>query len=108
LIDDGGHTAEQQKITLEEMLPFLNPGGVYICEDIHRKGNKFNAFSTALIDELYHFKTIPDDIVTCEMSNFQKSIHSIHAYPYVLVIEKNISSPGLFTSKKHGTIWQPF
>src|SRR4029077_12460269 len=35
LIDDGGHHPEQQRITLEEMLPHLRPGGVYLCEDIH-------------------------------------------------------------------------
>lgn len=35
LIDDGGHHPEQQKVTLEEMLQHLRPGGVYICEDVH-------------------------------------------------------------------------
>ena len=30
-----GHTPEQQIVTLEEMLPHLRPGGVYLCEDVH-------------------------------------------------------------------------
>src|SRR2546427_178249 len=34
LIDDGGHTPEQQMVTLEEMLPHIRPGGVYLCEDV--------------------------------------------------------------------------
>jgi hypothetical protein len=34
VIDDGGHLAEQQCVTLEEMLPHIRPGGVYLCEDI--------------------------------------------------------------------------
>jgi len=35
LIDDGGHTFEQQIVTLEETLPHIRPGGVYLCEDMH-------------------------------------------------------------------------
>ena len=41
LIDDGGHTVAQQIVTLEETLPYLNPGGVYICEDVHGVWNGF-------------------------------------------------------------------
>jgi hypothetical protein len=33
VIDDGGHQTQQQVVTLEELLPHLRPGGVYICED---------------------------------------------------------------------------
>jgi len=44
LIDDGGHEPEQQLVTLEEMLPHLRPGGVYICEDVHGERNRFNAY----------------------------------------------------------------
>ena len=35
VIDDGGHTPDQQRVTLEELLPHIRPGGVYVCEDIH-------------------------------------------------------------------------
>ena len=50
LIDDGGHTPEQQMVTLEEMLPHLQPGGVYMCEDVHGTGNQFTRFAYRLID----------------------------------------------------------
>lgn len=33
-LDDGGHTMRQQMVTLEEMLPHVQPEGVYICEDL--------------------------------------------------------------------------
>ena len=33
-VDDGGHFPEQQIVTLEEVLPHMAPGGVYLCEDI--------------------------------------------------------------------------
>jgi hypothetical protein len=35
LLDDGGHTFEQQIITAEEVLPHINDGGVLVVEDTH-------------------------------------------------------------------------
>jgi hypothetical protein len=53
IIDDGGHSPEQQRITLEETVPYLRPGGVYICEDIGGgTGNPFAAYAHALADQL--------------------------------------------------------
>ena len=34
-VDDGGHTMKQQMIAIEEMLPHVQPEGVYICEDLN-------------------------------------------------------------------------
>ena len=31
VIDDGGHEPNQQIVTLEALLPHMNPGGVYLC-----------------------------------------------------------------------------
>jgi hypothetical protein len=100
LIDDGGHTPEQQRVTLEEMLPHLKCGGIYFCEDVTTKGNDFCAYATTLVDELNDF--------TNSLNEFQKSIHSIHFYPFCVVIEKNASRPQKFVAPKHGTQWQPF
>lgn len=33
-LDDGGHTMKQQRITMKEMLPHVQPDGVYMCEDL--------------------------------------------------------------------------
>ncbi|HNP33965.1 MAG TPA: class I SAM-dependent methyltransferase [Flavobacterium sp.] len=98
LIDDGGHTAEQQQATLEEMLQHIRPGGVYICEDIHGTFNRFSAYAAGLVNELNSMGN----------SQFQSAIHSIHFYPYVLVIEKHAAKPKKLKAPKHGTIWQPF
>lgn len=100
LIDDGGHTWEQQKVTLEEMLPNIRPGGVYLCEDIHAKYNGFAAYASSLVDELNARPT--------SLSQFQRAVHSIHFYPYVVVIEKHIYQPSRLASLRHGTKWQPF
>lgn len=99
LIDDGGHHPEQQRITMEEMLPYLNPGGVYVCEDIHGKWNDFAAYVTSFVDEL-------NDIG--DLNGLQKSVNSIHFYPYCLVIEKHVKPPAFFSTPKYGTKWQPF
>jgi len=35
LLDDGGHTAQQQTVTMREALPWVKPGGVLAVEDTH-------------------------------------------------------------------------
>lgn len=108
LIDDGGHTPEQQIVTLEEMLPHLRPGGVYICEDVHGVSNEFAAFAHSLAAELnamtYHR---PDHGIRSEITPFQSAVDSIHFYPYMVVIEKSNLKRTL-VAPKHGTQWQPF
>ena len=108
LIDDGGHTPEQQQITLEEMLPHIRPGGVYVCEDVHGFTNRFASFASSLVNELNRMQAISDSFLESSASRFQSSVHSIHFYPYLVVIEKHRLSPTHLASTKHGTEWQPF
>jgi len=35
IIDDGGHTMKQQKVSFNALLPAVKPGGIYFCEDLH-------------------------------------------------------------------------
>ncbi len=35
IIDDGGHTMEQQQISLGFLFKYLKPGGLYVLEDLH-------------------------------------------------------------------------
>ncbi len=108
LIDDGGHTLEQQQTTLEEMLPSLRPGGVYLCEDVLGYCNSFSAFAAGLVHELNRTNLIPGSPLQSSASRFQSAIHSIHFYPYLVVIEKHRVRPTKLSSSKHGTEWQPF
>ncbi|BAY77315.1 hypothetical protein NIES25_37770 [Nostoc linckia NIES-25] len=108
LIDDGGHTPEQQQITLEEMLPHLRPGGVYLCEDVHGTFNRFSAFATGLVNELNSMNVMPSSLLQSRVTQFQSAIHSIHFYPYLVVIEKHPVSLPKLSAPKHGTQWQPF
>ena len=109
LIDDGGHLPEQQRITLEEMLPYIAPGGVYLCEDIHGRLNTFAAYVLGLASGLNSQSPceMPEGTsgVACTTSNFQAAISSIHLYPFVAVIEKRERSLGRLIAPKHGTQW---
>lgn len=94
LLDDGGHTMKQQKVTFEELFDHVKEDGVYICEDCHtsywpfygggylRKGT-FIEYSKKLIDKLtaWHFYQLPVD-------NFTRSVLSISYYDSMVVIEK--------------------
>ncbi|MBS0335297.1 MAG: class I SAM-dependent methyltransferase [Proteobacteria bacterium] len=108
LVDDGGHTPQQQMITLEEMLPHLRPGGVYICEDVHGAANRFAEFAFALCDGLnageIESETGVDRIAA---TPFQSAIHSIHAYPFVVLIEKREAAMPAFAAPLRGTLWRP-
>jgi hypothetical protein len=111
LIDDGGHEAEQQIVTLEEMLPHLRPGGVYLCEDVHGEQHRFHSYiqgmATGLNSNIPNMNH-PETRMACIPTQFQSAIHSIHLYPYVTVIEKNDRPLLELAAPKHGTEWQPF
>lgn len=107
LIDDGGHRMEQQIVTLEEMLPHLRPGGVYVCEDVHGEHNGFSGYLQGLVHSLNSFDAIgPDRHV--DATPFQAWTHSIHFYPFATVIEKSDQPVHRFTNPRRGTEWQPF
>lgn len=108
LIDDGGHTREQQQVTLEEMLPNLRPGGVYWCEDVYGCFNGFAAFAAGLVHGLNKTEFVSGSLLQSSVSRFQSSIHSIHFYPYLVVIEKHRVPATTLAAPKHGTEWQPF
>jgi hypothetical protein len=103
LVDDGGHLPEQQIITLEEMLPHLRPGGVYLCEDVQWLHHRFAAFVSGLADNLNAWTGEPWYTL-----GFQSQIHSIHQYPWVTVVEKCEYPKDRLISERHGTEWQPF
>jgi hypothetical protein len=109
VIDDGGHLSEQQIVTLEEILPYMPPGGVFLCEDIHGIHHKFVAYLYGLADRLNEYDYIPNaDASAIKPTQFQRSIHGVHLYPYVAVIEKTDRSVEQFSCPRHGTEWQPF
>lgn len=106
LIDDGGHLPEQQIITLEETLPYLRPGGVYICEDVTGEYNQYAAYISGFSTALNAFDLVAESVVRANA--LQRSIASIHFYPFVTVIEKRCTKVVEFRAPKRGRDWQPF
>ena len=114
VIDDGGHQTEQQIVSLEELLPFLRPGGIYICEDVHGGFNQFAAYIQGFgqkLNEILSSSEFPDDNerrIVCDCTPFQSAVNSIHLYPFVTVIERNLVPMTELKAPKHGTLWEPF
>jgi hypothetical protein len=99
LIDDGGHTMKQQITTFEFLFDKVNEDGIYLCEDIHtsyfknfgggfRKKKTFIEYSKQFIDRIHawHTNKLPVD-------DFTRSVHSIHYYESVIIIEKRPINP---------------
>ena len=107
VIDDGGHTPEQQIVTLEETLTHLRPGGTYICEDVHGIHHDFAAYVSGLASHFNEMKTKPGEALAADPSEFQRTFYSIHLYPYLVVIERSAVPTRQFVAPKHGTEWQP-
>ena len=116
LIDDGGHDPKQQSVTLEEMLPHLAPGGVFLCEDVHGRHNEFWHMVLSMSDHLNStalqgFMEEPQGLKERRnqpVSAFQKAVKSISLYPFVVVVEKHETESHGLVSAKNGTEWQPF
>ena len=96
LIDDGGHTMNQQIVTFGELYHHIQPRGVYLCEDVHtsyfprwegglRRPGTFVEFSKALIDGLNAWYHLPEG---SEMDSFALGTYSITYYDSIVVLEK--------------------
>lgn len=97
LVDDGGHTMQQQIATLEELYGAVADDGVILVEDTHtsywreyggglRSQRSFMDFAKHLVDELnaWHSR----DPHSYQPSGFTTSTRSMHFYDSVVVIEK--------------------
>ncbi|MDR5589692.1 class I SAM-dependent methyltransferase [Christiangramia sp. SM2212] len=101
LVDDGGHTMQQQIITFEELYPHLKFGGIYLCEDLHtsywkiygggyQKPGTFIEFSKGLIDSLHAWHSKDPDL---KVDSITSSAYGLHYYDSILVIEKKKITP---------------
>ena len=102
VIDDGGHSPSQQIVTLEECLPLLKPGGVYICEDVHGLDNYFLDYIHGVSKSMNAYEEESEFNVTA--NELQQHIHSIHLYPYMVVIQINSEPVTNYVAQKKGGI----
>jgi SAM-dependent methyltransferase len=116
VIDDGSHQAADQAASIEELLPHLSRGGVYLVEDLTASDQQMNA-GASYVHGLAHklngragavrHDDQPKRFVVIEPNTFQRAIASVHLYPFVAVIERNATDVAEFVSSKQGTVWEP-
>ncbi|MDP9094133.1 MAG: class I SAM-dependent methyltransferase [Actinomycetota bacterium] len=95
IIDDGGHTMQQQIVTIETLFPLLQDGGVFLVEDCHtsywsefggglRKPDTFIEWAKLRVDDLHsrHERSIDNDSV------WATAVDGVHVYDSVVVLEK--------------------
>ena len=103
LIDDGGHRMRQQIHTFEELFPKVDANGVYLIEDLHtsywanfgggyRRRGSYIEYAKGFIDRLHAWHSHSKAL---QVDEFTRSVHGLHFYDSVLVIEKRpIEAPG--------------
>jgi hypothetical protein len=101
LIDDGGHTMEQQIRTYEALFPLIQPNGIYLCEDVctsywpefgggYRRNGSFIEYSKNFIDAIHAWHT--REPARLAVSDFTRTVRSVHFYDSVVVVEKGPAS----------------
>ncbi len=112
LLDDGGHTMNQQITTFKHLFDHVKENGLYVCEDLHtsywsefgggyKNKKSFIEFSKNFIDNLHgwHAKKFDKN----KMHNYiTNSVFGIHYYNSIVVIEKRKINPpqNLFIGKE--------
>ena len=109
LIDDGGHTMEQQITTFEELFDHIKDNGIYLCEDLHtsywlkyggglKRNGTFIEYSKDWIDFLHAYHSHQKSL---QPNEFTRTVNSIHYYDSIVIIEKKLrEKPKLVKSGK--------
>lgn len=113
IIDDGGHTMQQQRVSFETLFPFLKSGGLYIIEDLHTSywkqyggGGTFKNPKPSKHSTINFLKDRIDDLnmigaksqcadkekapksLTDTLTIYQNEIEYMHFYDSVCIIKK--------------------
>jgi SAM-dependent methyltransferase len=94
IIDDGGHTMNQQVVSIETLFPFLKGGGVYLCEDTHTSYWPEFGGGLNVPDSFTNYcKRLTDRVNSQYTDEFQedcwsRTIWSMHFYDSIVVLDK--------------------
>ena len=113
IIDDGGHTMDQQKISFEHLYSKVKDGGIYLIEDTHtsywhqfhggyKNPNSFIEYSKNLIDCLYDEHI--ENNRKIKVTDITKNINSITFFDSIVVFEKKYREKPFHTQKGNETI----
>ena len=113
VIDDGGHTMEQQTVSLQVLFSAVKDGGIYWIEDTHTsyfpafggglcKENSFIEICKRLIDVMYaQYSREPDKLKPEPMTYL---LNGITFHDSVVVIDKKRREPSEYKISAHGEI----
>lgn len=106
IIDDGGHTMNQQIVSFQTLFPYVKKGGMYIIEDLHTSYWKEFRGARQLLTTVNYLKSLIDEInfvgantarashlnldpaVLKNLNIYREQIESIHFYDSVAIIIK--------------------
>ncbi|CAH1794072.1 unnamed protein product [Owenia fusiformis] len=98
VIDDGGHTMKQLKVTFDHLYDHVKPdGGIYLVEDLHtaywrgfkggyKRQGTFIEYTKDLIDQLNADHSKDENL---KVTKFTRSTQSMHVYDSIVVFEKS-------------------
>jgi len=96
LLDDGGHTMNQMRVSFDELYDHIKPDGVYLCEDTHtcyhwrygggyKRSNSFIEYTKNIVDDIHAWHS---EQKSFKINKFTETVHSIHFYDSIILIEK--------------------
>lgn len=99
IIDDGGHTMVQQKVSFETLFLKVKEGGIYLVEDTHtsywrkfygelRHPGSFIEYCKSLVDSLYEHHLVSKDKVL--LNDITRHINCIAFYDSIIVFDKKL------------------
>ena len=97
IIDDGGHSMQQQQVSFGFLFPFVKPGGYYVIEDLH----------TSIPSQHPEFSPTPETSTLVMIENFVKKmpphLQSKYMRPYEIeYIQRNIELISLNARNRDG------
>lgn len=105
IIDDGGHTTEQQIASFENLFDHVRPGGLYVVEDVLSHTNRFAAFVSGLVAALN--RRVDNERGTVQPTPLQQVLARVEVIPYAFLFRKHDldAMPRELTSPWVGTSW---
>lgn len=112
LIDDGGHTMQQQIISFEELFKIVKKDGVYLCEDCHtsywrdygggyKRSGSYIEYTKNFIDSINAWHSKANKL---QVNDFTRTAKSVHFYDSIVVVEKGKVHPPSDTTTGIATI----
>jgi hypothetical protein len=105
ILDDGGHSNKQQIVSFETLFPLLNPGGIYVIEDLHCSYIKNSHWDDYHISTTDYLKQLTDkvnlygksfrgykEIAGHNLDYYERNIEYIHFYKSTCIIAKKEKS----------------